>query len=279
MIPKLSARGLDLRVEKVRISVGKRRLSALALKPTRLHTGVPGVLWIHSGGYATGMKEMVFMSRALDLVTRFGAVVVSAGYRLSWKSPYPAALEDCYATLLWMRDCAAELGINPAQLMVGGESAGGGLCAAACLLARDRGEVRVAYQMPLYPMIDNLDTESSRDNRNKVWNTRRNHQAWALYLRGAARSSNVSPYAAPARATDLSGLPPAYGFVCTGEPFFAETVDYFDRLRDAGVDARLDVYEGLYHAFDMFEPDLPQSQQARERFCERFAWAAGHCFA
>ena len=184
------------------------------------------MLWVHGGGFATGMKEMVFMSRAVDLVERFGAVVVAPGYRLSWQAPYPAALHDCYATLLWMRDHAARLGVNPAQLMVGGESAGGGIAASLAMLARDRGQVRVAYQMPLYPMIDNLDTWSSVDNHAKIWNTRRNHQAWHLYLREDAHSASVSPYAAPARQTDHAGLPPAYTFVGTAEPFYAETLAY-----------------------------------------------------
>ena len=276
---KLSAKGLHVRLQRVRIPVGRRRMSALVLTPQHAVTAAPGVLWIHGGGYLTGMKEMVFMSRAVDLVERFGAVVMCPDYRLSWQAPYPAALDDCCAALLWMRNHAAELGINPSQLMVGGESAGGGLCAALTLRVRDRGGVRIAYQMPLYPMIDNLDTPSSQDNRNKVWNTRRNHAAWRLYLRGDAKSPDASPYAAPARATDLANLPPTYTFVCTGEPFYAETLTYVERLRAAGVRAEVDVYDGLYHAFDMLEPDLPESVQACERFCEQYAWAVEHCFA
>ena len=276
---RLSARGLDVRSERVRIIAGERRMSALVLRPIELRSDAPGVLWIHGGGYATGMKEMVFMSRAVDLVERYGAVVVAPGYRLSWQAPYPAALHDCYAALLWLRDHSRELGVNPAQLMVGGESAGGGLTAALCLLARDRGQVRVAYQMPLYPMIDNLDTQSSADNHNKIWNTRRNHQAWWLYLRQDARSAQASPYAAAARATDLAGLPPLYTFVSTGEPFYAETLAYAEALRAAGVPAEVDVYEGLYHAFDMLEPDLPESRQAQQRFCEHFEEAVRTCFA
>ena len=276
---RLSARGLDVRVNKVRIPAGKRTIRALVVSPKVERPNASGVLWIHGGGYLTGMKEMVFMSRAIDLVTRFGAVVVCPGYQLSWARPYPAALVDCYASLLWMQTHASELGVNASQLMVGGESAGGGLCSALCLLARDLGEVRIAYQMPLYPMIDNLDTQSSRDNHNKVWNTRSNHVGWRLYLRKNAKRTDVSPYAAPARAKDLSGLPPAYTFVCTGEPFYAETLAYVDALRAAGVRAELDVYERLYHAFDMLDPDLPESQLARERFCDDFAWAVEHCFA
>lgn len=279
MYVKLDAKGLGLQVDHVRIPAGKRRVPALVLKPRVPRLDAPCVLWIHGGGYMLGMKEMVFMSRAVDLVERFGTVVVAPGYRLSWMESYPAALDDCYASLVWMRDHAAELGANPSQLMVGGESAGGGLAASLAMLARDRGEVRLAFQMPLYPMIDNLDTWSSRDNRARVWNTRRNHLGWRLYLRGAAQRSDVPAYAAAARQTNYAGLPPAYTFVCTAEPFYAETLAFVGALREAGVQADVDVYEGLYHAFDMLEPDLPQSVQTRERFCERFAWACEHCRA
>ena len=99
-----------------------------------------GVLWIHGGGYILGMKEMVHMSRAVDLVKKFGAVVVSPGYRLAFAAPYPAALDDCYAALVYMKAHAAELGVRADQIMVGGESAGGGLCAALCIKARDTGD-------------------------------------------------------------------------------------------------------------------------------------------
>ena len=272
---RLTAWGRDVREERVRIAVGERRMSALVLRPRVPRADAPGVLWLHGGGYATGMKEMVFMSRAIDLVTQFGAVVVAPDYRLSWQAPYPAALHDCYAVLLWMRDHAGELGVDSARLAVGGESAGGGLTASLCMLARDAGQVKIAFQMPLYPMLDNLDTESSRDNHARIWNTRRNHQAWYLYLRQDARSAQVSPYAAAARQTDYRNLPPAYTFVSTAEPFYAETLAYVEALRAAGVPAEVDVYEGLYHAFDMMEPNLPQSREARQRFIEKAREALG----
>ncbi len=238
----------------------------------------PGVLWIHGGGYITGLKEMVYMSRAIDLVKRFGAVVVAPDYRLALQAPYPAALKDCYRALLYMKAHADELGINPDQIMVGGESAGGGLCLALCMLARDKGTVRIAFQMPLYPMMDNLDTESSRDNHGKVWNTRRNHLGWRLYLRGRAKQ-RVSPYAAPARQTDWSGLPPAYTFVGDGEPFYAETLEMVRRLQEAGVEASVDVYHSDMHAFDMLRPDLPESRKAIEKFNEAFAGAVEKYFS
>ncbi len=150
--------------------------------PNIVSNSAPGVLWIHGGGYMTGMKEMVHMSRAVDLVKEYGATVISPGYRLSFVKPYPAALEDCYDTLVYIKNHAEELGINRKQIMAGGESAGGGLCDALCMMARDIGEVNIAYQMPLYPMLDNFDTETSADNHGKVWNTRKNHFAWKLII-------------------------------------------------------------------------------------------------
>ncbi len=267
-----------IRSRRIYIRANGLRVPLLVLQPKEKPVNAPGVLWIHGGGYMTGMKEMAYMGRAADLVREHGAVVVAPGYHLSLFHPYPTALNDCSAALLYIRDHAAELGIRPDQIMVGGESAGGGLTAAIAMLARDRGEVQVAFQMPLYPMIDNFDTDSSRDNHAKVWNTKRNHQAWAVYLRKDARK-DVSPYAAPARQTDYTGLPPAYTFVCTAEPFFCETLQFIDSLKAAGVEARVDVYDGMYHAFDMSEPDHPVSREAIRRFNEMFAYAKEHYFA
>ena len=250
----------------------------LVLRPDHQKPDAAGVLWIHGGGYILGMKEMARFSRAADLVDRFGAVVVSPGYRLAFQSPYPAAIEDCYAALLWLKEHAAALHVNPAQLMVGGESAGGGLTAALCMLARDRGEVGIAFQMPLYPMLDNLDTETSKDNHGRVWNTRRNHFGWRMYLRKNAKSSGVSPYAAAARQTDYRNLPPCYTFVCAGEPFYAETLSFADRLKAAGVEAEVDVYPGDTHAFDLMKPNREPAKQAIAAFDRQFARALARCF-
>lgn len=268
----------DIDVRQIQIPSDGRSIPALVLSPKKAEARATGVLWIHGGGYILGMKEMVHMSRAVDLVKKFGAVVVSPGYRLATVAPYPAALEDCFAALIYMKDNAAELGIRSDQITVGGESAGGGLCAAVCIKARDTGGVNVAFQMPLYPMLDDRDTETSRDNHGRVWDTRKNHIAWRLYLRGADRE-NLSPYAAPARMTDFSGLPPAYTFVGDGEPFYAETVRYIERLKQCGIPAEVDVYHTDMHAFDMMQPDEALSVEAANRFNERFAYAREHYFA
>jgi len=267
-----------IRTRKIYIKVNGLRMPVLILKPMTEPVNATGVMWIHGGGYVTGMKEMAYMGRAADLVRNHGAVVIVPGYHLSALHPYPTALIDCYATLMYMKKHAQELGINPSQIMVGGESAGGGLCIAVSMLVRDRGSMNIAYQMPLYPMIDNVDTDSSRDNHAKIWNTRRNHMAWALYLR-RQEAGKVSPYAAPARLTDYSHLPPTYTFVSTAEPFYCETLKLVDDLKAAGVEVRFDVYEGMYHAFDMMDPRHPVSREAIHNFNEMFAYAKEHYFA
>ena len=254
-----------LRVEKVRIG----RVPVLILRPANRPSIPVSILWIHGGGYILGMKEMVYMSRAADLVKKYGVTVFSPGYRLAWQKPYPAAVKDCFATLKYMSGHKNER----ETLIVGGESAGGGLAAAVCMLARDKG-IHVDYQFPLYPMISNIDTESSRDNHGKVWNTGRNHLGWRMYLRSNAKKQ-VSPYAAPAWQTNYDGLPPCYTFVGDGEPFYCETLAYVEKLKAVGVEAEVDVYHTDMHAFDMLRDD-DLSRKAIEKFERQFEKAIGY---
>ena len=266
-------------VEKRKIPSTGRDIKMLIFRPTvskKEPEKTPGILWIHGGGYATGMAEMAYFSRPLALVKKYGAVVVCVNYRLSLEAPYPAALEDCHMALCWLKDHSQELGINDSQILVGGESAGGGLTAALCMYARDKGTVNIAYQMPLYPMLDDRDTDSSRDNHAPVWNTKRNHAAWKLYLKELAE---IPPYAAPARQTDYRDLPPAYTFVGDIEPFYCETLTYIENLRAAGVEAKVDVYPRWFHAYDMFFPFMPMAKLAVSRFEKQYRYAAKHYFA
>ena len=242
----------------------------IILRPAGQKGPVPGILWIHGGGYMTGMAAMVYGSCGRMLARKYGAVVVSPGYRLAWKKPYPAALEDCYTALEYMADHAEELGIRRDQLIVGGESAGGGLAAAVCLYARDKGRIPVAFQIPLYPMLDCFDTPSSRDNHGRNWNTRRNHWGWKHYLGDLYGSPLVPKYASPSRETDYTGLPPAYTYVLDGEPFLAETRTYIRNLQEAGVDAAVDVYHGDFHGFDVFFWTR-NAKTAKRKLCEHYA--------
>ena len=252
----------DIKVKKLRIC----GVPALILRPAKTAEIPVTVLWIHGGGYMTGMKEMAYMTRAMDLVKKYGATVVSPGYRLAWQKPYPVAVNDCYAVLDHIDKHRDKF--KAEKLMVGGESAGGGLAAALCMMARDRG-LHIDFQMPLYPMISNIDPESSKNNHGKVWNTRKNHLGWRMYLRSDAKKT-VSPYAAPAQQTDYAGLPPCYTFVGDGEPFYQETLDYISALRAAGVEAEADVYHSDVHAFDIHDPDDEMSKEAVRRFDEHF---------
>lgn len=263
-------------VKKCKIPSTGRDIKLLIFRPTvsrKAPEATPGILWIHGGGYATGMAAMAYFSRCMALVKKYGAVVVALSYRLSIEAPYPAALEDCYAALLWLRDHAEELGFSDRRIMVGGESAGGGLTAALCMYAQDKGEVNIACQMPLYPMLDDRDTDSSRDNHAPVWNTKRNHAAWKLYLKGV---EPVTAYAAPARRTDYTGLPPAYTFVGDIEPFYCETLTYIENLQKADVEAQVDVYPDWYHAYDLYFPFKKKAREAIERFEAWYRHAAEH---
>ena len=266
--------------EKRVIPVGTHRIKLLILRPiVRTEEKTPGVLWIHGGGYQSGSAKDIFVTRALSLVVKFGAVLVAPDYRLSRKHPYPAALHDCYASLLYLKEHAEELGVRSDQIMVGGESAGGGMAAALCMLARDTGEVNIAYQMPLYPMLDDRDTPSSANNTAPNWNTKRNRKAWKRYLRDAYGTGIVSCYAAPARREDMSGLPPCYTFVGDIEPFYYETLEYVRRLRAAGVEASCDVYPDWFHAYDLFFPTKKIVREAVARFEEHYRYASEHYFA
>jgi acetyl esterase/lipase len=211
----------------------------------------PGILYIHGGGYILGTPETTDFS-CYHLVSEIGCVIVSVDYRVSPDTPYPGPLEDCYAALKWFSENAESLGVDKDRIAVAGGSAGGGLTAALCLLARDRKGPVIAFQAPMYPMIDdrNITPSSHEFVDDRFWNRAKNEFGWEMYL-GNLYGGDVPYTAAPARATDLSGLPPAY--TCVGELdlFRDETIDYCTRLMQAGVAVELHVYPGCYHAFDM----------------------------
>lgn len=247
-------------------------------QPMHKTTSSPGILWIHGGGYALGAPELN-SNMYKRLIEQSGCVIIAPSYRLSGEAPYPAALEDCYDTLLWMKKNAIKLGIRDNQLMVGGESAGGGLTAALTLYARDKGEVNIAFQMPLYPMIDDrMITESSRDNNAPIWNSKSNEWAWRLYL-GELYGKEVPSYAAAARAMDYSNLPPTVTFAGDLEPFRDETIQYVMKLREAGVPVDFQLFPGCYHAFDMICPKAEVSKKAVSFLMNSFQYAVNNYFA
>ena len=254
------------------------RVRVYAPPDRQSHEQLPGVLFLHGGGYALGIPEMS-ASEYKNLIGTRRCIVVAPDYRKSLDVPYPAAINDCYAALLWMKEHAANLGIRDDQLIVMGQSAGGGLTAAVSLMARDRGDVRIAFQMPLYPMIDDrMITESARDNNAPVWSSKHNRLAWDLYL-GDLSGAEVPTYAAPARETDLTNLPPTATFVGGLDPFRDETIQYVERLRAAGVAVEFRLFERCFHGFDGIGAKTKVGREANAFVHAQFAHAVDNCFA
>ncbi|NUR92919.1 MAG: alpha/beta hydrolase, partial [Nonomuraea sp.] len=218
-------------------------------------TPSPGLYWIHGGGMVVGVPEMDDASM-IEYVDKLGLVVVSVEYRLAPEHPHPAPVEDCYAGLVWTAKNAAELGLDPDRLALGGASAGGGLAAGTALLARDRGGPTLALQLLVCPMLDdrNITPSSIEFTDAVVWNRAANLTGWTALLGEARGGDDVSPYAAPARATDLSGLPPAFVDVGELEVFRDECIDYAQRLAQAGVSVEFHLYPGAFHGFDLMVP-------------------------
>jgi acetyl esterase/lipase len=223
---------------------------------------LPALLWIHGGGYVMGDIEQD--DRLMkQLVTRVGCVAVSVDYRLPPEHPFPAPVEDCYAALQWLFTHAGGLGVDASRIAIGGASAGGGLAAGLALLTRDRGEVPVAFQLLIYPMIDdrNVTPASYAITDPRVWHRESNRLGWKAYLGRDGGGDNVSPYAAASRATDLKNLPPAFIPVGALDLFIDENIEYAQRLIQAGVATELHVYPGAFHGFDAFAPSASVSKQ------------------
>ncbi len=223
----------------------------------------PAVLGIHGGGYVLGTR-FFGTGELIDLAERYGTVGVAVEYRLAPEHPAPAAAEDCYAALVWMAGHAAELGIDPSRIVVSGASAGGGLSAAVALIARDRGGPGLAGQLLGCPMIDDRNNSVSSWQYDGIgaWDRNNNDTGWDAALGADRGTDRVHPYQAPARASDLSGLPPAFLEVGSAEIFRDETIDYASRIWAAGGEAELHVWAGAYHGFSGFSPDAVVSRAA-----------------
>jgi acetyl esterase/lipase len=240
----------------------------LIVRPAEAQAPVACLYYMHGGGmimgdYRGGLDTLV------DTAAELGIAVISVDYRLAPETPHPGPVEDCYAGLTWVAEHGAELGIDPARLIAGGISAGGCLAAAVALLARDRGGPALIGQWLLCPMLDDRnDTVSARQMAGLgIWDSAANRIGWTALLGDAAGGPDVSPYAAPARAADLSGLPPAFIDVGSAETFRDEDVAYASRIWQAGGQAELHVWPGGSHGFAAMVPQaaLSQAAQAAQR--------------
>ena len=228
-------------------------------RPAGVDGALPAIFTIHGGGYVIGsyvMDDPLHDAWGPQL----GTVGVSVEYRLAPETPYPGPLEDCYAALRWTHEHADELRIDRTRLGIYGISAGGGLAAALALLARDRGEVPLAFQLLDCPMLDDRQaTPSLRSEGLYVWDAASNEFGWRSYLGHLYGSDDVPPYAAAARASDLTGLPPTCIVVGSIDGFRDEDLDYARRLNQAGVPCELHVIAGLPHAYQL----VPDAQAVR----------------
>jgi acetyl esterase/lipase len=235
----------------------------LVYRPHGLGRKLPAILHTHGGGYIVGSPEMNAISHR-RLSRELGCVIVSVDYRLAPETCHPGPIEDCYAGLKWLWDQAEGLGVDRRRIGLMGESAGGGLAASLALLARDRGEIPLAFQQLIFPMIDDrtcIDADPHPFVGDFVWTRASNAFGWRALLGQEPGGPDVSPYAAAARATDLRGLPPTYLSVGALDLFLEENMDYARRLTRAGVPVELHVYPGAYHGSGMV-PDARVSKQS-----------------
>jgi acetyl esterase/lipase len=239
------------------------------------HEGVanPGVYLIHGGGMVGGSRWAV-APMLVEWVLQYGAVAAAVDFRLAPEFADPVPVEDCYAGLEWFAGSAEALGFDPRRVLIGGQSAGGGLSAGTTLLARDRGGPMPAAMLLMWPMLDDRNETVSAQQIDGVgiWDRTSNETGWTALLSDRRGSADVSIYAAPARATDLSGLPPAYIEAGSAEVFRDEAVAFASRMWQAGGSAELHIWAGGFHGFQTIVPTAAMSQtavQTRESWVRR----------
>ena len=238
----------------------------LLYRPVEMIEPVPAILFIHASGFIAGKPEWMATANQA-LADEFGAMVIAVNYRLAPEASFPGPLYDCYAALLWLHEQAHDLGIDPERILVMGESAGGGLAASLALLARDRGEIRLAGQVLVYPMLDPRtgtdDAAVHNPNAGEfVWTRGHNQFGWEAMRGGQNVNKEHLSYFAAGLSEDLGGLPPAFIAVGALDLFVDEDTDYALRLARAGVPVEFHLYPGGIHGFDMTEGSI--AEQYRE---------------
>jgi acetyl esterase len=262
----LDTSGLDIEDRAVPGPAGAPDVAVRVYSPSGRTSPVPGLLYIHGGGFFGGSIDLEHAG-AVRTARELGVVVVSVEYRLAPENPFPAGLEDCYAALTWLHQSAGELGIDAGRVAVSGGSAGGGLTAGLTLLVRDRGGPPIAFQCLMIPELDDrLDTPSmQRFTDTPMWHRAAAERSWRWYLGDAYGTGDVSPYAAPARAADLSGLPPAYVTTMEFDPLRDEGITYALRLLQAGVSVELHSFPGTFHGSGMVAGAAVTRRETAER--------------
>ena len=242
-------------------STANHSIRTRVYKPLPAKTPLTAMLYAHGGGYQMGVPEQAHTFFE-DIIKRRDVAIFAPAYRLSLihGAPYPAGLNDCFDTLMWMKENAAELGIRDDKFILAGHSGGGGMTAALTLKVTDTKAANIAFQMPVYPMLDHrMITESSKMNT-IIWDQAGNAMGWRNYL--GHLTGVIDEYASPALRKNFEGLPPTISFVGDLEPFYDETVSFMKSLESAGVPTRFEIYKGGCHAFEILNPKAQISIRA-----------------
>ena len=267
VLPQPDVSGLDIHDREVPGPEGDPPVTVRVYVPNeRAATPTPAILYIHGGGFFVGSIDTEH-GGAAGLARDLGVVVASVEYRLAPEHPYPAPLEDCYAALQWLHGAADELGVDPARIAINGGSAGGGLSAGLALLARDRGGPAICFQYLGIPELDDrLETPSMQAFVDTpMWSRPAAEKSWEWYLGDLWRTDDVPAYASPARAENLSGLPPAYVSVMEFDPLRDEGLDYAVRMIRAGVPVELHHFPGTFHGSAMVQTAAVHRRESAER--------------
>lgn len=243
----------------------KQKIQLRIYKPKSIHEAAPVLIWLHGGGYIVGNPKQDDAS-CIQYAREVGIMVISVDYRLAPKHPFPAALEDGYSALKWVNSNAQQLGIDNKRIAIGGASAGAGLAAALAQFAHDQNEVKLVFQLLVYPMLDDRTALRADidDSHNVTWNRKSNQFGWEAYLGKKCGAEDIPQYAVPARRKNLSGLPAAWIGVGTLDMFYDEDIAYAQRLKEAGVSCETYLVAGAFHGFDVSNSQIPIVQEFRK---------------
>jgi len=249
----------DISIKNIKIDRrdGNSTIRLRVHQPVKPAHPTPVLIWMHGGGYIIGKPELED-GLCNHFVRELGINIVSVDYRLAPKHPFPAGLEDCYSALMWAKQNSESFGFDATRIAIGGTSAGGGLAASLAQLAYDRKEVTPIFQLLTYPMLDDRTAlhRDIDDSNSPTWSQKSNRFGWASYLGKNYGMDEMPAYSVPARHEDLTGSPPAWIGVGTLDVFYEEDMMYAQRLKEAGIECDLNIIEGAFHGFDVFDQQL-----------------------
>lgn len=269
-------RPLDVKIEYKQIYVprddgSKLRVCVYSNKQKSTEKSL-AVIWFHGGGFAMSEPEQDYLFFK-NFVKKYNATVFAPDYTKSMEKPFPAAFDDAKLAFEFVKTHAGEFGIFEDNVFVGGDSAGGGLACALTLYARDVKDKTISFLMAIYPMLSHKVTQTSKDNKMPVWNTKSNETAWELYIGDFDKNNPIFKYASPAVENDFSNFPPVLTYVGTEDPFYAETIEFISKLKSVGVKVDFKILEGCFHGFDVACPLASPSKEARKFLLDGFGFA------